>query len=224
MNSLKYSSLGSALVKAEMPDLRKRAVRNSDLWDRKMSLIEELARSSHEAALASIFRICDLPDASTPLNSGANVRWGETHDNKLLARGLFLAGMCSAVETEGEEAGLLGWNGCLFGRYELEEACMVSPSDGDDHPAMESISSLEDVNHCVGDAVQEIKRLGSKTGCEVASNDAFRALAGIFHNRYGWSCNELGFRAEELLSSISLPEEAAKLIDDMKGTLRKNNQ
>jgi len=189
-----------------------------------MSLIEELTRSSHEEALASLFRICDLPDLSTPLNSGANVRWGETHANKLLARGLFLAGMCSVVETESEEAGLLGFNGCLFGRYELEDACMVSPSDGDDHPAMKSIFGREDVNRCVGDAVQEIKRLALKTGCEVASNDALRALADIFHNRYGWSCIELGFRAEELLSFVSLPEEAAKLIDDMKDTLRKNNQ
>ena len=188
-----------------------------------MSLIEEIARRSHEEAFASILFICNLPDLSTPFNGGVDVRWGAAQDNKLLACGLFVAGMCSEVEELTGETGLLGFNGCLFGQYELEEACMISPRDAIDHPAMTSIANREDVNRCVEEAVLEINRLLVKTDCEGASYDALRALADIFQDRYGWSCTELGFRPDELMSAISLPEEAIELLNSMRAEIGKDS-
>lgn len=188
-----------------------------------MSAIEEIAQLGDDDAHNRILHICDLTDA-TMSSADDNMAWGTTRNNTLLARGLFLAGMCSAVENEIGRAGFLGWNGCIFGRYELEDACMISQVDEDDCPAMRRIVSREDVDRCVKDVAQEIQRLKLKTECEFASKDALRVLATIFHGRYGWSCSKLSFGADELLSAVSLPKEAEELLDSMRAEVRKNKE
>lgn len=186
----------------------------------KMSILDELMPVSDEKAFMTLLRFCDLPELTGA--RGDPVYWGSTEDNKLLARGLFFAGMCSVIEAHRGRIGLLGWDGCLFGRYELESACMVSPDDDNNDPALRAVHNLQDVVGCVGDATSEIFQMQTKANCQAAGKDATRALADIFHGRYGWSCDDLGIRVDQLLSYLPLPVEVGEMLNNMRKLVGKD--
>lgn len=165
-----------------------------------MPILDELVPIGDEEAFVTLLKFCNLSELTD--KRGDPVCWGTPRDNKLLSRGLFFASMCSIVEAQRGGNGLLGWNGCLFGIYELEGGCMISRDDDNTDPALRAVHNYQDIVRCVGDGISEISLLQAAANCKAAGKDATRALADIFHGRYGWSCDELGVRVDHLLSSI----------------------
>ena len=97
---------------------------------------------------------------------------------------------------------------------------MISHDDDNTYPALRAVHNYQDIVRCVGDAISEISLLQAAANCKAAGKDATRALADIFHGRYGWSCDELGVRVDDLLSSIPLPDEVEEMLNSMRKQVR----
>ena len=99
---------------------------------------------------------------------------------------------------------------------------LCAADDDNNDPALRAVHNLQDVVGCVGDATSEIFQMQTKANCQAAGKDATRALADIFHGRYGWSCDDLGIRVDQLLSYLPLPVEVGEMLNNMRKLVGKD--